>query len=629
MKAREKMSKFSSKLAVLLFVFLLFQTAVSAANYTISDYNIDINVTDKRIYEVNENIKVWFNSESHGIFRSIPEQSSVENYLIKNVSTGDDESSQSSEDGNLTIKIGDPDTTITGEKDYNISYDLVHIKDDAADGDYFYMNLIGTEWSTDIAKASVTITFPTDQLSDISLTSGKYNSSSNALGVSYTQDGNKLYLQCSDIGENEGITLKLKMPEGTFANAPDEFYPFLKPAMAILSVLSILVLLISAVTFFKYGKDKPILPVTEFYPPDNMSPAQIGYVIDRSADDKDVTSLILYWASKGYLTFTRLKGNNYQLTKKRDLDNTRPKYEHDAFNKLWACGSGGTVTNSQLENNYYTSVQAVASAIPLEFINSKSLDDESCTEKSFLIMVLTVASILLPVLVSGIMEGGFISAIMTFLIAAAFAAVPPVIYYFILKKTDDSKHKKSGLKRLSGTFLLAVISLIFVIFSAVVMSISTIFTVGFNVLVTLTVYISTIFAVFTNKRTDYGQNILERTIGFREFLLTAEKDKLEMLLDENPEYFYNILPYAIALDVTDKWASKFNDLVKEPPSWYNDSSMSTFNTTMLCHNMSSFMRHMQNDMTSSPSSSDDSGSGSFGGGGFSGGGSGGGGGGSW
>lgn len=37
------------------------------------------------------------------------------------------------------------------------------------------------------------------------------------------------------------------------------------------------------------------------------------------------------------------------------------------------------------------------------------------------------------------------------------------------------------------------------------------------------------------------------------FLETAEKEKLEQLVFEDPKYFYNILPYAYVLGVSDKW----------------------------------------------------------------------------
>ena len=97
------------------------------------------------------------------------------------------------------------------------------------------------------------------------------------------------------------------------------------------------------------------------------------------------------------------------------------------------------------------------------------------------------------------------------------------------------------------------------------------------------------------------------------------------MVNQNPSYFYNILPYTYVLGVSKKWISKFETINLKSPDWYD--SPSDFDM----HSFESFVdstMHTANDsMTSSPSSS--SGSSSSSGGGSSGGGSGGGGGGSW
>ena len=112
--------------------------------------------------------------------------------------------------------------------------------------------------------------------------------------------------------------------------------------------------------------------------------------------------------------------------------------------------------------------------------------------------------------------------------------------------------------------------------------------------------------------------MLGKLEGFKEFLETAEKEKLEALVHDNPTYFYDILPYAYVLGVSDTWMKKFETISLEAPDWYYGShafTVATFSTFM-----SSAMATASTSMSSSPSSS---------GGGSSGGGSGGGGGGSW
>ena len=46
------------------------------------------------------------------------------------------------------------------------------------------------------------------------------------------------------------------------------------------------------------------------------------------------------------------------------------------------------------------------------------------------------------------------------------------------------------------------------------------------------------------KRTQSEIEVLEKIKRFKKFLKTAEKPKLESLVEQNPEYLYNILPYA-------------------------------------------------------------------------------------
>ena len=104
-----------------------------------------------------------------------------------------------------------------------------------------------------------------------------------------------------------------------------------------------------------------------------------------------------------------------------------------------------------------------------------------------------------------------------------------------------------------------------------------------------------------------------------EDLITAEKARLEALVEKDPEYFFNILPYTYALGVSDKWVKQFESIQVEAPNWYVGTS--AFDIATFSSFMNDTMSQAESSMSSSPSSSS--------GGGSSGGGSGGGGGGSW
>ena len=116
--------------------------------------------------------------------------------------------------------------------------------------------------------------------------------------------------------------------------------------------------------------------------------------------------------------------------------------------------------------------------------------------------------------------------------------------------------------------------------------------------------------------------------GFKTFLETAKKEKLEEMLESNPQYYYDILPYANVLGVSSKWEEKFKELTNvPPPNYYYGPTV--FDFILFNSMMRSSYARFTTAMVSRPSGSSSSGRGGFGGfgGGFGGGGFGGGGGG--
>jgi uncharacterized membrane protein len=131
------------------------------------------------------------------------------------------------------------------------------------------------------------------------------------------------------------------------------------------------------------------------------------------------------------------------------------------------------------------------------------------------------------------------------------------------------------------------------------------------------------FQTIMLKRTEYGKQMLGKIEGFKNFLSVTEKDRLQLMVNQYPTYFYEILPYTYVLGISDEWIEKFETIAMQSPTWYNGYNHSHFNTRDFGH----FMDRTMSSATTAMSSTPDSGGSS--GGGSSGGGSGGGGGGSW
>jgi len=141
----------------------------------------------------------------------------------------------------------------------------------------------------------------------------------------------------------------------------------------------------------------------------------------------------------------------------------------------------------------------------------------------------------------------------------------------------------------------------------------------------ITAAIVILFGWIMPRKTKKGVLVKEHILGLKEFLTVVEKEKFKFHYapEKNPKLFEKLLPYAMALQVENQWAKKFEGIYTDKPGWYQDSQGGAFSPIIFAGSMSSFTTKFNNAMTAASKGS------GVGGGGFSGGGFGGGGGGSW
>ena len=158
------------------FIYPYFADATGATiqdnsdEYKISSYSVNIDVAQNNILTVTENINVYFYEESQGIYRFLPETTTVkffnsQNELISknyNVSYTLIDSSEnslvSSEDGFYVIRLMTSGIYYQNEsRNYEIQYSVNLGNDRIPEFDQFYYNVIGQYWDTSIEDISVTI----------------------------------------------------------------------------------------------------------------------------------------------------------------------------------------------------------------------------------------------------------------------------------------------------------------------------------------------------------------------------------------------------------------------------------------------------------------------------------------
>ena len=134
------------------------------------------------------------------------------------------------------------------------------------------------------------------------------------------------------------------------------------------------------------------------------------------------------------------------------------------------------------------------------------------------------------------------------------------------------------------------------------------------------------FIKYEARLSDHGIKLKEDWLGFKMYLETAEKHRMQNL---KPEFFEKYLPYAMIFGIEKKWAKAFEHLNMPFPSWYAGSAYAagagSSPNLASSFSPSAFSASFTSSFTSAISSSGASGA-SGGGGGAGGGGGGGGGG---
>ena len=272
--------------------------AYASYDYVIDKYDINIVVNENNTFDITEKITAYFNTQKHGIIRTIPLRNEITRLdgsrsrnrtQITNLNVSD-EYLITRQNGNYGIKIGSEDHTLIGEKEYTISYTYNLGKDPMKDYDELYYNIIGTDWDTAVGNITFTITMPKDfDSSKLGFSSGSIGSTNNSK-VKYTVSGTKITGSYNGIlAPNQALTIRCELPEGYFVGAGipfdiNEYIPFILPI--IFATLSILL-------WYKFGRDDVVIETVEFYPPEGLNSLDIGFLYNGKARSKDVTSLLI------------------------------------------------------------------------------------------------------------------------------------------------------------------------------------------------------------------------------------------------------------------------------------------------------------------------------------------------
>lgn len=482
---------------------------------------------------------------------------------------------------------------------YRIMSDTITLSLNAPENDTRIEQLTLTMKSPDIVKPNVYLQRKSDQTKN-----DRYKVEVN---------GDTLTLHTLDTMEAaEVLKLSFELDSSCFHRSTT----FDQGTFVALSIFFLMV--IFCLRFVKYRNKELIVPIS-FDPPKGINPAEAGYIMDKKLSNQDITSLIFYWADQGYLKIHHVN-DEYYFEKLKPVDLDAPVYEQTLMKEMFSYGSkDGIVKKENLKHVFYIDIKHARKSIIKKYSGKKALRDPHVETLRKICLVASVLPIMLYYVASlyAVHENMYLPVVLS---------LPLIPIVFIIAKLLDVVKK---LKENDGGFVTKAIAYGFIIFmlGCMILVLRLEFTPALAICVGSFI-LSLIMAAGLHAHTAYSKELLTELLGFKEFIETAEKDQLELLLSEDPDFYYHVLPYAQVLHVSDIWIHKFKDISVQPPQWYDGDE--DFHYEM----MHAMVHDMQQDMkqaSSQPvarggSSSDDAGRGEgFSDGGHTGGGSGGGG----
>ena len=586
----------AAQFIVLVLALLTFATSVALADrggFVIREFSTDLEIQPNSDVLVTENLTVDFSSPRHGIYRTIPyAYTDPKGYrysfgfrLLEVVDEqGRAYGTQVSRSGSYyEIRIGDADREVDGRVVYKIRYRVERALGRFPEHDELYWNATGNEWQTTIERARTTVHLPVAFTADSLETAGytgSFGSREQSVEISYPRPGEVEFEATRQLQSLEGLTVAVAWPRGHVARpgALARMVQLARDNWILLAPFLWFAFLIRR--YRAHGKDPAGAGsvVVRYEPPSGLTPAEIGTIIDERVDLRDITATVVDLAVRGFLTiredekkrlFGLVQSKETVFVRAQGADRSKLLiHEQKVFDGIFE--HGDEVETKDLRERFYKEIDGIRTAVHERLVELGSFQSSPRSVRNRWVGfgVLAGAITFLVGLANVKLTGGIFP---NAILAPIVAAVPSTLLFFAFSRAMPRRTAKGVAER-------------------------------------------------------------EWALGFQEFVVRAEADRIERELADGRnarDVFERLLPYAMALGVASAWARRFRDLYTydSAPVWYVGSGgMGSFSPISLEQNLTSSMESVGRTMVSSPRSSGSSGSG---GGGFSGGGGGGGGGGSW
>lgn len=419
---------------------------------------------------------------------------------------------------NLRVDLSKVLSGLTGDITLNIQYDLYGLVSETEIGtlELRLPLLSGFEYAIDSLQFSVNL--PGEVKSLPAFSSG-YHQAAIEQHLTYTVNGNTVGgSSIKAMKDHETLVMTLPVSETMFPRMVKEGQSTLTAQLGI-AICAGVALLYWLLFLRAYPRGKRCSE-----PPVGFSAGQVSCIVGNGGID--LTMTVFTWAQLGYVLI-QPKREKVLLHKRMDMGNERSEYEQKAFRKLFGSRQMVDATGSRYAN--------LAAALSGRHAGVGELFRKHTG--------LPLVFRLLCVGIGGF-GGGGIGAVMGHggalhaFVTVVFCILGAISGWVIPGWTDSGLFRRKSkllwgwglglgwlfLAGLSGCFLL-----------------------GLSMAAGLLIF--GLLYGWSGRRTELGKQTAAQFLGLRRYLKGKDKDQLNRACDNDPDYFFRLAPYALALGV--------------------------------------------------------------------------------
>lgn len=336
------------------------------------------------------------------------------------------------------------------------------------------------------------------------------------------------------LNDHEGMTMTMVVPKEMFPSVSTSFRegnPEIIP-MAVCAGLGLLY-------WFIFLFNLPMVPARTSTPPEGITAGELGSHLTLAG--ADLTGMVFSWAQLGYLLI-RAEGEKVLLTKRMDMGNERSAFENKVFRLLF----GNRNTVDATGNAYALLHGKVGAMVPGE----KNMHKGSSGNAKVFRGLLCLSQMFCGICVAMNLSENAILSVMMAIILGIFGLVSA----WMIQAAAYRTHLRGKMPVFIGLGCVLVWLLLGFLCGQFVI-----------VLVpTLGQLLAGYFAAYGGRRSDLGRHDAALVLGLRRYVKHLPRNQVGRLLSSDPDYFYNLAPYALALGVLKPFGRIFGRRKLEP-----------------------------------------------------------------